>query len=169
MIKQADENDIPAIEQILSDAVLWMRKNQLQNQWTEESIKWSSLSKDYRIDDFYIDLENGIPAGCMAVTDLDLKYWPQIPCGQSLYIHKLAVKRMFAGKGISRKLIDSDKNLALTNSIDSLRLDCNLQRRKLMTLYENEGFKSVGSKNLGNDCCMELYVWYSIIKNNVIY
>ena len=159
MIKQADENDIPAIEDILSDAVLWMRKNQIQNQWTEESIKWSSLSKDYRIDDFYIDFENGIHAGCMAVTDLDLKYWPQIPQKQSLYIHKLAIKRMFAGKGISRKLIDFAKNLALTNDINSLRLDCNQQRRKLTMLYENEGFKSVGSKSLGNDYHMALYVW----------
>lgn len=34
----------------------------------------------------------------MAITDLDQKYWPEIPQGKSLYIHKLAVKREFAGK-----------------------------------------------------------------------
>lgn len=95
-----DEKKQELDEDILLDAVLWMRKNQLQNKWTEDNIKWNSLSKSYKISDFYIDYENGMPAGCMAITDIDSKYWPQIPQGQSLYIHKLAVKRRFAGKDI---------------------------------------------------------------------
>jgi hypothetical protein len=46
MIKQANENDILTIEGILLDAVIWMKKSKLQNQWNEDSIKWDSLSKD---------------------------------------------------------------------------------------------------------------------------
>ena len=71
MIKQADKNDIPAIEEILLDAVMWMKKNELGNLWNEDSIKWHSLSKDYQISDFYIDYQNGVPAGCIAITDYD--------------------------------------------------------------------------------------------------
>lgn len=66
MIKQAYKNDIATIEDILLDAVTWMRENDLQNQWSEEGIKWSNLSKDYQITDFYIDYQNGVPVGCMA-------------------------------------------------------------------------------------------------------
>ena len=160
MIKQADENDILTIEGILIDAVIWMKKNKLQNQWNEDSIKWNSLSKDYQINDFYIDYQNGVPAACIAITDLDSKYWPKIPQGKSLYIHKLAVKREFAGKGISKELIKFAKKLSLKNGINSLRLDCNLQRNKLRMLYENEGFIYASRKNSENNYDMALYVWH---------
>lgn len=160
MIKQAGENDILIIEEILLDSVIWMKKNKLQNQWDEESIKWNSLSKDYQINDFYINYQNRVPVACIAITDLDTKYWPEIPKGKSLYIHKLAVKREFAGKGISKELINFAKNLSIRNGINSLRLDCNLQRNKLKMLYENEDFIYAGKKNLGNNYDMALYVWH---------
>lgn len=159
MIKQADENDIIAIEGILIDALIWMKKNKLQNQWNEDNIKWNYLSKDYKINDFYIDYQNGVPAACVAITDLDLKYWTEIPKGKSMFIHKLAVKREFAGKGISKELITFAKNISLKKDIDSLRLDCNLQRNKLRMLYENEGFIYVGKKKSNSNCDMALYVW----------
>ncbi|WP_160692252.1 GNAT family N-acetyltransferase [Clostridium sp. C2-6-12] len=160
MIKQANKNDILTIEEILMDAVIWMKKNKLQNQWNEENIKWNSLSKEYEINDFYIDFQNGIPAACVAITDLDLKYWPEIPQGKSLFIHKLAVKREFSGKGISKELIDFAKKLSLENGINSLRLDCNSQRNKLRMLYENEGFIYVERKKSESNCNMALYVWH---------
>lgn len=160
MIKQADENDILTIEAILMDTVIWMNKNKLQNQWNEDSIKWNSLSKEYKINDFYIDYQNDVPSACIAITDLDQKYWSEIPQGKSLYIHKLAVKREFAGKGISKELINFAKKLSLKNGINSLRLDCNLQRNKLRALYENEGFIYAGRKNSENNYDMALYVWH---------
>lgn len=160
MIEQADKNDIAIIEEILLDALTWMKENDLQNQWSEEGIKWSNLSKDYKITDFYIDYQNGVPAGCMAITDLDLKHWFDIPKGRSLYIHKLAVKRDFAGIGISKELINFAKDLSIKSGINSLRLDCNLQRKKLRMLYENEGFIYSGKKNSSNNYDMALYVWH---------
>ena len=160
MIKQAEEHDILAIEEILLDSVMWMKKNNLQNQWNENSIKWNFLSKDYQINDFYIYYHNGMPVGCIAITDLDTKYWPEIPKGKSLYIHKLAVKRVGAGKGVSKELINFAKNLSLKNGIDTLRLDCNLQRNKLRMLYENEGFIYAGKKKSKDNCDMALYVWH---------
>lgn len=155
MIKQADENDFIAIEGILLDAVIWMKKNGLQNQWNEDSIRWNSLSKDYQINNFYINYQKGISAACIAITDLDLKYWPQIQQSKSLYIHKLAIKREFAGKGISKELINYAKILAIKNGKDSLRLNCNLKRNKLRMLYESEGFVYAGNSN-----DMALYVWH---------
>jgi GNAT superfamily N-acetyltransferase len=160
MIKQANENDILTIEGILLDAVIWMKKSKLQNQWNEDSIKWDSLSKNYQINDFYINYQNRVPAACIAITDLDTKYWPKISQGKSLYIHKLAVKREFAGKGISKELINFAKNLSLKSDINSLRLDCNFQRNKLRMLYENEGFIYAGKKVSENNYDMALYVWY---------
>ena len=159
MIKQAEEQDILAIEEILLDAVMWMQKNKLQNQWNENNIKCDCLSKDYKINNFYINYQNDVPVGCMAITDLDTKYWSEIPQGKSLYIHKLAIKRIYAGKGVSKQLIDFAKNLSLKNGINSVRLDCNLHRNKLRMVYEKEGFTYVETRKLKNNYDIVLYVW----------
>jgi GNAT superfamily N-acetyltransferase len=41
----------------------------------------------------------------MALVDYDPLLWPDIQKGESLFIHKLAVKRRAAGNGVSNFLI----------------------------------------------------------------
>lgn len=159
MIRQANINDIHIIEDILLDAVIYLKKAGLENQWNETNIKWEYLSKDYKIESFYIAYENNKPAGCMALTDSDTKYWPEIEKGQSLYLHKLAVKREAAGKGYSKKLITFAKDLALSRGVDVIRLDCNYHRTKLREFYENEGFIFVSKKYIKKNYDMALYVY----------
>lgn len=146
MVKQADEFDAQVIEEILLDAVNWMSKSGLLNQWNESSVNWSNLSKSYKINNFYIAYQNGLPTACMALTDYDPIYWPNIPKGESLYLHKVAVKRAFAGKGFSKELLDFAKKTALTYGINTIRLNCNQHRNKLRAIYENEGFVCVEEK-----------------------
>ena len=146
MVKQANENDIPIIEGILLDAVNWMARSGLQNQWNDSNVKWANLSKSFQISDFYIAYHNGIPAACMALTDYDPTYWPHIPKGESLFLHKVAVKREFAGKGFSKELIDFAKTFAFRNCVNTIRLNCNQHRNKLRSVYENEGFVCVEEK-----------------------
>lgn len=158
MVKQANECDIPIIEEILMDAVNWMSINGLQNQWNESNVKWSNLSKYFKISDFYISYQNGLPTACIALTDYDPTYWPNMPKGKSLYLHKVAVKRMFAGKGFSKELIDFAKNLAISNNINAIRLNCNQHRNKLRAVYENEGFICVEEKIFFEKYDTALYV-----------
>ena len=158
MVKQADVHDIPIIEEILLGAVNWMSKSGLQNQWNESNVKWSVLSKSYKISNFYISYQNGLPVACMALTDYDLTYWSDIPKGESLYLHKVAVKRAFAGKGFSKELIDFAKKLALGNCIYTIRLNCNQHRIKLREVYEKEGFICVAEKTFFKKYDTALYV-----------
>lgn len=158
MVKQASEYDIPSIEEILSDAVNWMSAQGLQNQWNESNIKWSSLSTFYHINDFYIAYHNGLPAACMALIEYDPIYWPDIPGGKSLYLHKLAVKRAFAGIGLSKELMDFSKDFARSRCIDTIRLNCNRHRDKLRALYEKEGFICAGEKTFPENYDTALYV-----------
>lgn len=158
MVKQANECDIPIIEEILLDAVNWMSINGLQNQWNESNVKWSNLSKSFKISDFYISYQNGLPTACIALTDCDPTYWPNILKGKSLYLHKVAVKRKFAGKGFSKELIDFAKNMAINNNINAIRLNCNQHRNKLRAVYENEGFICVEEKTFFEKYDTALYV-----------
>jgi GNAT superfamily N-acetyltransferase len=130
----------------------------LQNQWNESNVKWSNLSKSYNINNFFIAYENELPAACMALTDYDPTYWSHIPKGASLYLHKVAVKRAYAGKGFSKELIDFSKNLALCYNINTIRLNCNQHRTKLRAIYENEGFLCVEEKTFFEKYDTALYV-----------
>ncbi len=158
MVKQAEECDITILEEILLDAVKWMSESGLQNQWNESNVKWSNLSGSYNINNFYIAYQNGLPAACKALTDYDPIYWPDIPKGKSLYLHKVAVKRIFAGKGFSKELIDFAKKLALSYRINAIRLNCNQHRNKLRAVYENEGFICVEEKTFFEKHDTALYV-----------
>ncbi len=137
MIKKATENDIFIIEDILLNAVKWMDSTGL-HQWEESNVRWTNLSKHFEISDFYIAYDSNIPVACMALIDHDPFFWPNIPQGESLYLHKIAVKRTHAGKGFSKELIDFAKEKAKLLGINILRLDCHLKRFKVRAVYEDE-------------------------------
>jgi GNAT superfamily N-acetyltransferase len=147
MVKQASEKDIPVIESILLDAVHWMDENDL-HQWEERNVRWDGLSKHYTADDFCIAYDNNTPAAWMALVDYDPVFWPDIPKGESLYIHKLAVLRKYAGQGYSTELIDFAKEKARQSGIGAIRLDCHKNRPKVRAVYERHGFVCVGEKTL---------------------
>ena len=67
MVKQAEQKDIPIIEEILLDAVNWLQSIGMDNKWTNRSVLWENLSKEYNITDFYIAYEGQQPAACMAL------------------------------------------------------------------------------------------------------
>lgn len=157
MIKQATIEDRTAIEAILGDAVRWMKIRGLDNLWNEQNTKWEVLSKSYQIEDFYIAFEEGQPVGCMALTDVDQTYWPEVKKGEALYLHKLAVKGEARGKGISIALMNYARGKAKMENIQTIRLDCNAKREKLRKLYEGQGFKWIRNVTVSSGYELALY------------
>jgi len=137
--------DTAIIEDILRDSVRWLDAIG-QSMWREDQITWVRLSRDFSISDFRIALLDGVPAACMAVVDHDPVFWPDVKKGRSLFIHKLAVKRFAAGKGLSDALIADAKAMCVDRGIAALRLDCAQDRPKLRTVYERNGFLCVEEK-----------------------
>ena len=142
-IIKASEKNIADIESILLEAEMWLESIG-KPLWEREWLTWDSLSKEFEIGDFYIALTDGAPAGCMAVIDHDPEIWPDIKKGASLFIHRLAVKRAAAKKGIPDALIHHAKKMCAERGIDTLRLDCHGLMPRLRAVYERNGFKCVG-------------------------
>ena len=148
-IVTASQRDIPVIENILMDTVLWLNSVG-QPLWHANQITWSKLSENFSYDNFVIVLLDGKPSTCMAVVDYDPVFWPNIAKGQSLFIHKLAVKRFAAGKGLSDALINHAKSMCLNMGISSLRLDCHSLIPKLRNVYKRNGFVCIAEKVLAD-------------------
>lgn len=156
-IRRASVNDIPVIEDILLDVVNWLDSTG-NSLWTQEQVSWQRLSRHYSAENFYIAYLDGEAVGCMALVDYDPAFWPDIKKGESLYIHKLAVKRSGAGKGVSNYLIHFAKKECRNRNIKYIRLDCHQFRDKVRKLYENEGFICVDERCLWGKYHTAFYV-----------
>ena len=150
--------DCPILSKRISPVILWMRRNKIENLWNEENTSWEHISLSYKLDDFYILSVDGNKAGCIAITDYDEKYWKDIPKGESLYVHKLAVKRSYAGMGLSGKLIEFAKDLARKRNRKNIRLDFNKKRDKLRKIYEKNGFRYEKEVSIDKKYSLYLYV-----------
>lgn len=160
MIKiiQATENDISIIEDIMLDVVDFLDSIK-SPQWERKNATWKGLSKYFTVTDFYIAYLDNVPLGCMALVDYDPFFWPNIKKGESLFIHKLAVKRIGAKKGISKALIDFAKEKSIDLDINSVRLDSHQSRLKVRKIYEKEGFICVEERCLFDCYHTAFYEW----------
>ena len=102
----------------------------------------------------------------MVILDKDRYFWPELPRGASLYIHKLAVKRAYAGRGFAKEMIDYVKSLSVERGIGEVRLDCRAYKHKLRRLYEESGFSLVKEAVMG-DYSAAFYVWQAENNKNL--
>ena len=166
IIKQAQEKDIPIIEEIMIDVVNFLDSIG-QPQWKRQNVSWQGLSRYFKVDDFYIASIDDSPVGCFALIDYDPTFWPDVAKGTSLFIHKLAVKRCGSKQGVSKALIDFAKTQAVKLGINEVRLDTHQFRDKVRAIYEREGFICVGEKCLYEKYHTAFYVWKT--KTNIIH
>lgn len=64
------------------------------------------------------------------------------------YVHRLAVKRSFAGKDIGAALLDFASDLAVRQRLRWVRLDCNKDNQQLQNYYRRNGFTHVRTVDL---------------------
>src|SRR5262249_23142753 len=79
----------------------------------------------------------------------DLLFWPDFPESTSAYIHRLAVARRFAGRGVSTAILEWAAELTRTLGRSFLRLDCDAARPALRSVYERFGFNHHSDRQVG--------------------
>lgn len=82
----------------------------------------------------------GNGAAALILCEEDRLFWPELPAGTSGYIHKLAVRRRYAGQGMAKRLIEHAVSLCRAKGIPGIRLDCDARRKPLCAFYESLGF-----------------------------
>jgi GNAT superfamily N-acetyltransferase len=85
-------------------------------------------------------------AAAMTLSYVDELFWPEIPPGTSGFIHKLSVRRKYAGKGLAALLVEHGKQICADKGLRFLRLDCDPHREGLMSFYKACGFSLVEIK-----------------------
>jgi GNAT superfamily N-acetyltransferase len=129
-IRQATLKDLSTVSSILWEAALWL-KQQNMGLWEEREVSPEGIRPDVELGCFYIAFCEDIAAGVVKFQTEDLLFWPDIPQENSAFIHKLAVRRSFAGGLFSRALMQWAVERSRDLGKKFLRLDCAADRKRL--------------------------------------
>jgi GNAT superfamily N-acetyltransferase len=147
-IKQATLDDIDIISEILTEAESWVEEKG-EPLWELDELQSETIKKDIEKGEFYIAYADQKAAGVFMFQEEDRIFWPDVPEGESTYIHRLAVKRTFSGGKISSAMINYAKMKTKEMGRLFLRLDCDVSRPKLHTIYKKHGFMEHSNRQVG--------------------
>ena len=117
-----------------------------QGLWQPEQLTASRLERDYGHDNLFFGLIGAEPVATFVLIEHDPSFWPDVPPGESLFLHKVAVARAWKGHGFAGQILDFSLLEARARGKAFLRLDTDSSRPVLCRLYEDYGFRRVGRK-----------------------
>lgn len=138
-IRPAGPEDTEVVSSILTEAADWLIAKG-EKLWERDELDPDSVRDQVSKGMFRLALVDGLPAGCYRYQETDEEYWGDVPHGDSAFIHRVAVRRKFAGIGLSGAMIDAAKQEARSVGKRLLRLDCRAESEKLRAVYERQGF-----------------------------
>ncbi len=145
-IEKAELDDVATVLSVLTEAASWLEKKGIPL-WRHDELKRELAERDVERGQFYLAKVGGEVAGCVRFQNEDLEFWDDVPHRDSAFIHRVAVRRKFAGGEVSKAIIDWAKEKAEREGKTFLRLDC-AKREKLCRLYENYGFEFHSEKEV---------------------
>ena len=144
----ATEEDLEKFSSVLLEVAGWLEAKG-EPMWTAAELTPAVLLRDYDLEEMRLGKISGGPAAAMVVQQSDEVFWPDVPEGESLFVHKLATARRLKGRGLAVAMLDWVKARALEQEKRYLRLDCAADRPKLCRFYEDYGFRQAGRRQVG--------------------
>ena len=146
-IRQASPMEAGVVSNVLLEAARWLQEIG-QPLWKAGELLPDRLMADVKAGLFYLACVDGEAAGVFKMQDEDALFWPDVPVGESIFIHRVAVRRKFAGGQVTMAMVDYAKQTAAVKGKRFLRLDC-ASRPKLCRIYERQGFLKHSEKQVG--------------------
>ncbi len=146
-IRQATPQDIDAVAEILGEVARWLEEQGMA-MWHQDELQPNRIVADVDSAQFFLAECDGVPAATIRFQLEDRLFWPDVPQNDSAFIHRLAVRRRFAGGEVSSALLLWA--IARTHALGRryLRLDCEASRTRLRAIYERLGFRFHSNKQV---------------------
>ncbi|MGJ7535324.1 MULTISPECIES: GNAT family N-acetyltransferase [unclassified Variovorax] len=138
-IEQATSSEAATVAAVLNEAAQWLAADG-RPLWSAADVGLERVQRDTDAGRYFIARENGDVAGVVRLDMEDPFFWPEIEPGSSAFVHKLAVRRAWAGRCVSTALLAFARERAFELGRRHLRLDCVADRAALRSLYERFGF-----------------------------
>jgi GNAT superfamily N-acetyltransferase len=147
-IQPATPDDLEEVSAVLREAARWLEETD-KRMWRDNELLPANIAADVTAGLFFIAVCDGETAGVVKFQLEDPLFWPDIPQKESAFVHRLAVKRQFAGTGVSSALLNWAVARAKSLGKNYLRLDCEASRPRLRAVYERFGFRHHSDRQVG--------------------
>jgi GNAT superfamily N-acetyltransferase len=147
-IRQAQSADTTEVVAVLQEAAQWLidRNEAL---WQADEINADAIARDVANGLFFVAECDGEVAGVVKFQLEDALFWPDLPSGEAAFVHRLAVRRRFAGRTVSTALLAWAARRTKSIGRRYLRLDTDAARPKLRAVYERFGFQYHSDRQVG--------------------
>jgi len=149
-IRQAIPEDASAVTAILTGAAEWVEQLDGTTMWVEDELADDRIAAEVDAGLFYVAECDGDMVGALKFQLDDQLFWPDLATDDSAFIHRLAVRRTYAGQGVSAALLRWAVDHARSLGRQYLRLDCDAERARLRDLYERFGFRFHSFRQVGS-------------------
>ncbi len=140
-IRRVGPDSAPEAVAILLEVSAWSLGRGIEV-WTEAELPVTTFESTARAGELLLGFSGERAAATMTLQALDTVYWPEAAPGHALYLHKIGVRREFAGRGWLEALVAFAADDARARRIPLLRLDT-LAGTALQPLYERHGFRTL--------------------------
>lgn len=138
-IVPAKMDDIDTVLAILDEAASWIIEQKLPSVWMPGRFSREAFLDEISSGEVHVGLVDEKPAGTITLQWSDLVFWgEQQP--NSGYVHKLAVRPVYAGQKIGLEMLKWAEATARKAGKRFLRLNCLAEDRKIRDYYERAGF-----------------------------
>ena len=148
MVRPAAERDTALVSEILHEAAQWLIDSG-KAMWKDDELSAARIAADVRTGLYFVAEREGEAAGIVRFQLEDPIFWPDVPEGEAAYIHRLAVRRRFAGVGVPQELMNWAAERTRSIGRRLLRLDCEAEREKLRAMYQRFGFRHHSDRQVG--------------------
>jgi len=148
-IRQATVEDTGALVDRLTEAASWVEQLDGTTMWVEGELDEQLVRSEAGAGQFVVAEQEGRVIGALRFQLEDSLFWPDIDGRDSAFVHRLAVSREHAGRGVSAALLQWAADRARRLGKRYLRLDCDADRLRLRALYERFGFRLHSFRQVG--------------------
>lgn len=138
---QAQSSELDTVVDILEEAASWLASRGI-DQWLPGSFlgpRYDSISDQVNRGEVYLAKLEGKSVGTLTLQWGDKKFWGDVP-DDAAYVHRIAIRRACAGKGLGRQLLQWAESTAARAGKTFLRLDCMAENLALCEYYERANF-----------------------------
>jgi GNAT superfamily N-acetyltransferase len=148
-IRPATISDLLTVQSILAEAAAWLASRGIA-QWRGGCVPEEQTARRIRQGSVHLALVDGEPVATITLDRwADPEFWDE-PDGEGGYVHRLAVRRSWAGRGIGKALLDWAGWRVAQDGGKWLRLDCMRDNERLHDYYRHLGFEHVRNVELGH-------------------
>ena len=102
--RQAESGDVDVVSAVLTDAAAWLEARGM-GMWRASELTPAEILEDVSEGLFFLAEHAGQPVGTMKFQLSDVLFWPDVPQDEAAFIHRVAVRREFAGGTVSSALL----------------------------------------------------------------